>query len=155
MSEPTADTLREALRGVADPASGRDAVGDIHVADGKIVDGLKEKADRVLDAKGLVAAGPATGRLARELGVGLRLGRGTARGGRVTQEDGKAYVRQLAADGVAVLFFISELSEIQLACDRVLVMYEGKIAAQMPAQDADEAALLHAAHGLTSEEVMV
>jgi len=41
---------------VVDPASGRDAVGDVHVADGKIVDGLREKADRVIDAKGLVAA---------------------------------------------------------------------------------------------------
>jgi dihydroorotase len=41
---------------VVDPASGRDAVGDVYVADGKIVDGLKEKADRVIDAKGLVVA---------------------------------------------------------------------------------------------------
>ncbi len=63
-------------------------------------------------------------------------------------------LRQLAADGVAVLFFTSELPEIQLACDRVLVLYEGKIVAQMPAQEADEAALLHAAHGLTAEEVV-
>jgi dihydroorotase len=41
---------------VVDPASGRDAVGDVYVADGKIVDGLREKADRVIDAKGLVVA---------------------------------------------------------------------------------------------------
>lgn len=61
-------------------------------------------------------------------------------------------LRQLAADGVGVLFFTSELSEIQLACDRVLVLYEGKIVAELPASDADEATLLHAAHGLTTEE---
>jgi ribose transport system ATP-binding protein len=61
-------------------------------------------------------------------------------------------LRQLAADGVGILFFTSELPEIQLVCDRVLVLYEGKIVTQMPASEADEAALLHAAHGLTSEE---
>src|SRR5262249_29500812 len=43
-----------------------------------------------------VAAGPATRRLARELGVDLALVRGTAAGGRVTQEDVKNYVKQLA-----------------------------------------------------------
>jgi dihydroorotase len=41
---------------VVDPASGRDALGDVYVADGKIVDGLREKADRIIDAKGLVVA---------------------------------------------------------------------------------------------------
>jgi pyruvate dehydrogenase E2 component (dihydrolipoamide acetyltransferase) len=44
-----------------------------------------------------VAAGPATRRLARELGIDLRLVRGTAPSGRVTQEDVKAYVRDLAS----------------------------------------------------------
>jgi ribose transport system ATP-binding protein len=61
-------------------------------------------------------------------------------------------LRQLAADGIGILFFTSELSEIQLVCDRVLVLYEGKVAAEMPASEADEATLLHAAHGLTPEE---
>jgi ribose transport system ATP-binding protein len=61
-------------------------------------------------------------------------------------------LRQLAADGVGILFFTSELSEIQLVCDRVLVLYEGKVVAELPALDADEATLLHAAHGLTAEE---
>jgi dihydroorotase len=40
---------------VIDPASGRDALGDVFVADGKIADGLR-KADRTIDAKGLVVA---------------------------------------------------------------------------------------------------
>jgi pyruvate dehydrogenase E2 component (dihydrolipoamide acetyltransferase) len=43
-----------------------------------------------------VPAGPATRRLARELGVDLRQVPGSAPGGRVTQEDIKAYVRELA-----------------------------------------------------------
>jgi pyruvate dehydrogenase E2 component (dihydrolipoamide acetyltransferase) len=45
----------------------------------------------------LVPAGPATRRLARELGVDLGLVTGSARGGRVTAEDVKAFVRQLSA----------------------------------------------------------
>jgi pyruvate dehydrogenase E2 component (dihydrolipoamide acetyltransferase) len=44
-----------------------------------------------------VPAGPATRRLARELGVDLRLVKGTAPNGRVCQEDIKAFVRQLAS----------------------------------------------------------
>src|SRR5262249_2135940 len=45
----------------------------------------------------LVPAGPATRQLARELGVDLARVPGSARGGRVTQEDVKAYVRELAS----------------------------------------------------------
>jgi pyruvate dehydrogenase E2 component (dihydrolipoamide acetyltransferase) len=45
----------------------------------------------------IVPAGPATRRLARELGVDLHLVRGTGRHGRVIEEDIKEYVRQLAA----------------------------------------------------------
>jgi dihydroorotase len=40
---------------VVDPASGRDALGDVYVADGKIAEEFS-KADRVIDAKGLVVA---------------------------------------------------------------------------------------------------
>ncbi|MGI8826544.1 MAG: sugar ABC transporter ATP-binding protein [Chloroflexota bacterium] len=61
-------------------------------------------------------------------------------------------LRQLAADGVGILFFTSELPEIQLVCDRVLVLYEGKLVSEMAASEANEGALLHAAHGLRSEE---
>jgi dihydroorotase len=41
---------------VVDPASGRDAVGDVALSDGRIVDVLSGKPDRVIDAKGLVVA---------------------------------------------------------------------------------------------------
>jgi pyruvate dehydrogenase E2 component (dihydrolipoamide acetyltransferase) len=49
------------------------------------------------DTGGAVAAGPATRRLARELGVDLQQVPGTAAGGRVTEEDIKAFVRDKAA----------------------------------------------------------
>ncbi len=45
----------------------------------------------------IVPAGPATRRLARELGVDLRQVHGTGRHGRVVEEDIKEYVRQLAS----------------------------------------------------------
>jgi len=49
-----------------------------------------------------VPAGPATRRLARELGVDLSLVPGTAPGGRVTQEDVKAFVRNMPKAGAPV-----------------------------------------------------
>jgi pyruvate dehydrogenase E2 component (dihydrolipoamide acetyltransferase) len=47
----------------------------------------------------IVPAGPATRRLARELGVDLRQVHGSGRHGRVVEEDIKEYVRQLASGG--------------------------------------------------------
>jgi ribose transport system ATP-binding protein len=57
-------------------------------------------------------------------------------------------LRDLAAAGAAVLLYTSELKEIQLACDRVIVIFGGEVVAEMPAAEADEASLLRAAHNL-------
>jgi pyruvate dehydrogenase E2 component (dihydrolipoamide acetyltransferase) len=46
-----------------------------------------------------VPAGPATRRLARELGVNLHLVHGSASGGRIIEEDIKEYVRHIASGG--------------------------------------------------------
>src|SRR5438128_4807996 len=54
-------------------------------------------AERKPAAPTVVPAGPATRRLARELGIDLSQVPASAPGGRVTQEDVKAYVRSLAA----------------------------------------------------------
>src|SRR5207244_5196588 len=51
----------------------------------------------------VVPAGPEARRLARELGVDLSQGKGSAPGGRVTQEDVKAYVRNLFAGASGAL----------------------------------------------------
>ena len=61
-----------------------------------------------------------------------------------------ALLRELAEAGAAVLLFTSELPEIQLVCDRTIVVYRGAVTGEMPASEADEAALLKAAHGLTN-----
>jgi ribose transport system ATP-binding protein len=57
-------------------------------------------------------------------------------------------LREVAASGAAVLIYSSELREIPLVCDRVLVMYGGAIVHEQPAATATEEVLLTAAHGL-------
>jgi ribose transport system ATP-binding protein len=57
-------------------------------------------------------------------------------------------LKELAADGAAVLLYTSELREIPLVCDRVLVMYGGRIVHEQPAATATEEMLLTAAHDL-------
>jgi ribose transport system ATP-binding protein len=69
---------------------------------------------------------------------------------------GQIYVllRELAAAGASVLLYTSELKEIQLACDRAIVIFGGKVVAEIPVEDADEATLLRAAYNLKSDAVM-
>jgi ribose transport system ATP-binding protein len=63
-------------------------------------------------------------------------------------------LRDLAAEGAAVLLYTSELKEIQLACDRAIVIFSGRIVAEIAVADADEATLLRAAYDLRPEELM-
>jgi ribose transport system ATP-binding protein len=60
-------------------------------------------------------------------------------------------LRELAEAGAAILLYTSELKEIQLACDRVVVIFGGEVVAEMPAADADEPTLLRAAHNLKAD----
>ena len=60
-------------------------------------------------------------------------------------------VRELAAAGAAILLYTSELSEIQLVCDRAIVIFGGEVVAEIDAANADEVTLLRAAHNLPSE----
>ena len=57
-------------------------------------------------------------------------------------------VREFANQGKSVLLFTSELREIQLACDRAIVIYEGKVQADLPIDRCNEENLLNAAHGI-------
>jgi len=52
---------------------------------------------------------------------------------------------RLAADGAAVLVASSELPELLRMCDRILVMCEGRITADLPAETATQELILHAA----------
>ncbi|MGC2786924.1 MAG: ATP-binding cassette domain-containing protein, partial [Roseiarcus sp.] len=69
-----------------------------------------------------------------------------------TKQQIYSLMREIADQGLSVLLFTSELPEIRLACDRAIVLFAGKISAEMPAEEADEARLLRAAHGLTGAE---
>jgi ribose transport system ATP-binding protein len=62
-------------------------------------------------------------------------------------------VRELAADGAAILLYTSELTEVPLVCDRVLVLYDGRVVDEQDAAAASEESLLTAAHGKSREEV--
>jgi ribose transport system ATP-binding protein len=72
-----------------------------------------------------------------------------------TKQQIHTLLRELAAQGAGILLFTSELPEVQLACDRAVVLYEGRVVSEMPGYQADEASLLNAAHGLTREEAEV
>ncbi|MGD6748923.1 sugar ABC transporter ATP-binding protein [Streptomyces sp. BH105] len=53
----------------------------------------------------------------------------------------------LAADGVAVLMISSDLPEILGMADRVLVMHEGRLSAELPRAEANEESVMAAATG--------
>jgi ribose transport system ATP-binding protein len=59
-----------------------------------------------------------------------------------------ALVRDLADQGAAVLYYTSELAEVRLACDRAVVIFGGRVVAEIDAADADEPTLMRAAYGL-------
>lgn len=59
-------------------------------------------------------------------------------------------IRELAEQGAAVLMYTSELEEIPLACDRCIVIFNGRVVDMIEASKADEATLMRAAYGLTA-----
>jgi ribose transport system ATP-binding protein len=63
-------------------------------------------------------------------------------------------LRDLADAGAAVLLYTSELNEIQLACDRAIVIFGGRVVAEIGVADADEPALLRAAYNLKSDAII-
>jgi len=62
-------------------------------------------------------------------------------------------MRGLVSEGNAILVYSSELREIPLVCDRVVVIYNGTVVHEQSAADADEEGLLSAAHGIAAPEV--
>ncbi|HEY6569242.1 MAG TPA: sugar ABC transporter ATP-binding protein [Candidatus Limnocylindrales bacterium] len=63
-------------------------------------------------------------------------------------------MRELAGAGAAVLFYTSELKEVQLVCDRTIVIFGGRVVAEIDVADADETALLRAAYDLPPDATM-
>ena len=54
---------------------------------------------------------------------------------------------ELAAEGMAVLMISSELPEVLGVADRILVLHEGRLAAEIGRADATEASIMRAATG--------
>jgi ribose transport system ATP-binding protein len=61
-------------------------------------------------------------------------------------------LRELAEQGASVLLYTSELAEVQLACDRAIVIFGGRVVDVIDAADADEPRLMRAAYGLTERD---
>jgi rhamnose transport system ATP-binding protein len=68
----------------------------------------------------------------------------------------KAEVHRLLSDlanqGVAILMISSELPEVLGMADRVIVLFEGRVAGEFSREQADEVSLMRAAAGLGGEE---
>jgi ribose transport system ATP-binding protein len=63
-------------------------------------------------------------------------------------------LRELAAQGTSVLLYTSELEEVQLVCDRAVVIFGGRVVDTIPAAEADEPTLMRAAYGLPRDAAM-
>jgi ribose transport system ATP-binding protein len=63
-------------------------------------------------------------------------------------------LRELASAGAAILIYTSEMKEIQLVCDRAIIIFGGKVVAEIPAAEADEPSLLRAAYNLKQDAAL-
>src|SRR5205814_5854661 len=63
-------------------------------------------------------------------------------------------LRELAEAGAAVLLYTSELKEVQLVCDRAIVIFGGRVVAEVERAQAEESALLRAAYNLRGDAPM-
>jgi ribose transport system ATP-binding protein len=63
-------------------------------------------------------------------------------------------LRDLAEAGAAVLLYTSELKEVQLVCDRAIVIFGGRLVNEIDVAEADEPTLLRAAYNLRSDAAM-
>ncbi len=67
-----------------------------------------------------------------------------------TKQEIYQLIRKLADNGASVLFFSTELSELVGMCDRVLVLYEGRIFRELTGDEITEESIVSAALGLQS-----
>ena len=58
-------------------------------------------------------------------------------------------IRELADSGVSIIVISSELPEILLLCERIIVMHEGHIAGELSRTDATQQKILSMAMGIT------
>ncbi len=68
-----------------------------------------------------------------------------------TKAEVHGLLRRLAAEGVAVLVISSELPEVLLLADRIIVIREGRLAQELSRADASEESVIAAAAGASSQ----
>ena len=64
-----------------------------------------------------------------------------------TKQDIYNNLRNLANEGIAVVVVLSDMIELLGLCDRVIVMYEGRISKVFTSQEATEEKIMMAASG--------
>jgi monosaccharide ABC transporter ATP-binding protein, CUT2 family (TC 3.A.1.2.-) len=69
-----------------------------------------------------------------------------------TKQEIYRLMRQLADEGLGLLFFSTDLSELVNLCDRTLVMYEGRIVSTLAGAELTESNLVSAALNLSPQE---
>jgi ribose transport system ATP-binding protein len=67
-----------------------------------------------------------------------------------TKQEIYQLIRKLADNGAGVLFFSTELSELVGLCDRVLVLYEGRVFRELVGREIQEESIVSAALGLNA-----
>ncbi|TGQ16134.1 MULTISPECIES: sugar ABC transporter ATP-binding protein [unclassified Mesorhizobium] len=65
-----------------------------------------------------------------------------------TKQEIYKLLRELAGQGKSVLFYTSEMEEVQRVCDRVIVIFGGRVVDTFSVEEADEPTLMRAAYGL-------
>ncbi|SFJ74109.1 ribose transport system ATP-binding protein [Bosea sp. OK403] len=71
-----------------------------------------------------------------------------------TKNEIYALMREFTAAGGSILFHSTEIPELDHLCDRVLVLYEGKVAAALDGEAITEDAILRATLGTHTERLM-
>ena len=71
-----------------------------------------------------------------------------------TKQEIYRLLRALAEQGSSVLFYTSDLEEVPIVCDRVVVIFAGRVVDGFGAEEADEATLTRAAYGLPRAETV-
>jgi ribose transport system ATP-binding protein len=72
-----------------------------------------------------------------------------------TKQEIYQLIRTLADNGAGILFFSTELSELVGLCDRVLVLYEGRLFRELVGTDITEENIVSAALGLDHAEPLI
>jgi rhamnose transport system ATP-binding protein len=61
-------------------------------------------------------------------------------------------ISDLAASGLGIILISSELPEVLAMSDRIVVLHEGRMSAEIPRAEATEERVMYAATGQTAEE---